>query len=122
MAGINWARLYESGRCKAIGIPWSDEESHAFGILKIPAEFVRMGCLTVEAYESALAKQDRDTEKDQKVPLLSLRKNQLMALCAKFGIVSTEDALRPSLIEQLLYKGIPKRILVSDVPEPEEDA
>ena len=53
----NWGALYTQGRCKAFGVPWSDEEAHAVFILKIPADAVRQGCLTLEDYEQAKTKQ-----------------------------------------------------------------
>ena len=56
---INWANLVTKGRAKAIGIPWSDEEAHAIYELKIPAEYVRDGILTLEAYEKAKAKDEK---------------------------------------------------------------
>ena len=49
--GVNWGRLYEQGRCKDIGVPWSDEELHAIHQLGISVEDVRNGILTKEEAE-----------------------------------------------------------------------
>ena len=50
---INWGKLLAQGRVKAVGIPWSTEESNAIYKLKIPACYVRQGILTLEDYEQA---------------------------------------------------------------------
>lgn len=59
MAGPNWAKLYKEGRVKAVGVPWNEEEAYAVGPLGIPAEYVRSGILTVEAYEKAKAEDEK---------------------------------------------------------------
>lgn len=51
--GADWGSLVAQGRAKAHGVAWSEEELHALHELKIPLEFVRGGCLTLEAYEKA---------------------------------------------------------------------
>lgn len=52
---LNWPQLVAKGRAKDIGIPWNEEELHARYDLSIPAEYVREGILTLEAYEAAKA-------------------------------------------------------------------
>ena len=69
---INWGKLLAQNRVKAIGIPWSEEESNAIRNLKIPADYVRRGILTVEDYEKAKVsgmeepKKKEDLEKEAK--------------------------------------------------------
>ena len=48
--GCNWSKLFSQNRVKAIGVPWNDAEIKAIYELKIPAEFVRNGCLTLDEY------------------------------------------------------------------------
>ena len=56
MSKPNWGLLLEQNRCKAIGIPWTEAELKAIYELKIPADFVRNGCLNQEQYQSELNK------------------------------------------------------------------
>lgn len=93
---INWGRLFTQGRCKNIGIPWSDEEANAVFILKVPAEFVRRGCLTVEAYE-AMQKKDKSAGKTHE----TMSDDELRAECLKVGLVVTDAAPRSVLLEEL---------------------
>jgi hypothetical protein len=113
---VNWNLLYSQGRCKNIGIPWSDEEAHAALILRIPAEYVRRGILTKEEYAEALGKDQAQQTKTNKIPLLHLKREQLATLCERHEIHITDDAPRSALIECLLQKGLPKSLPVSEVP------
>jgi hypothetical protein len=54
MSQPNWANLVRQGRAKAVGLPWSDAEATARFTLGIPADFVRAGVLTKEAYDKAV--------------------------------------------------------------------
>lgn len=112
----NWGRLYTQGRCKAIGVPWTDEEAHAVFILKIPADYVRQGCLTQEDYEKQATKDHATIERTQKIPLTQLKRSQLAKLCEVREMTFTDEATRPTLIELLLRAGVAKNIPVSDVP------
>jgi len=85
---IDWAKLVSQGRAKAIGIPWTNEEAKAVFTLKIPAEFVRKGILTVEEYEKA--KQGAEPSKD---------KVALLKEAEELGIAVTPDATVESLKE-----------------------
>ena len=77
----NWSLLYSQGRCKNIGIPWSEKESHAVYILRIPADYVRRGILTLEDYQETVTKDKESVAKTQKIHLLHLRREQLVTLC-----------------------------------------
>ena len=113
----NWGALLTQGRCKAFGVPWSDKEAYAVFVLKIPAENVRQGCLTLEDYESAKKEQQVLEEKTKKVQLIHLKRSQLVALCEKQGIQITNEATRSVLLELLLDNGCLKSIPISEVPE-----
>src|SRR3990167_4541375 len=114
---INWSIIYSQGRCKAIGIPWSEEEKNAIHVEKVPVEYVRQGCLTQEEYTKASGKREADEKRTGKVQLVNLRKNQLYALCQKHGVSVTDEAPRASMIEVLLLAGLPKIVPIGDVPE-----
>ena len=118
---LNWNLLYAQGRCKAIGVPWTEEEANAALGLKIPADFVRQGCLTLEDYEKALKKNIKSIENTKKIPLIHLRQNQLLALCRSKDIEVGDEVTRPVLIEMLLDSGCKKSIPVDDVPEAQEE-
>lgn len=60
---VNWSRLYESGRCKAIGVPWNEAEAYAAHNLQIPARYVREGVLTLKEYEKV--KKEEEPKKDK---------------------------------------------------------
>src|SRR3990167_2694619 len=89
--GINWANLVEQGRAKAFGVPWSDGEQTALNELKIPVDYVRNGCLTVEAYEKAQAVPNK--------PLTYYSKKEAQAEAKALGVVFTEETTRPELLE-----------------------
>ena len=74
---IDYHKLYNEGRCKEIGISWSEKEAVARSV-GIPAEFVREGCLTMEAYEKRKAEVEGLVAKGKK-PLLHMKKAELYA-------------------------------------------
>lgn len=113
---INWAKLYGEGRCKSIGIPWNEAEKVAIHELKVPVDFVRRGCLTVEDWKKMEGKQEREEARTGKVQLRTLKRDQLAALCAKHGIEVTDAAIRPVLLEALENAGVPKGIPAEEVP------
>lgn len=112
----NWGQLYESGRCKQVGIPWNEAEKQAVYILKVPADYVRKGCLTTEAYEKMVAEEKGEVAKTGKVPLTQLRKEQLLVLCQKASINVTPEATKATLIDELKQSGVSSSILLSEVP------
>ena len=112
---IDWGKLYQQGRCKALGVPWSEEDKEALAS-GVPADWVRRGCLSVSDWKKAEGKEKAETEKDKKIPLTSLSSSQLLALCSANGIEATPDAPRPALLELLTLKGVPKRVPVESVP------
>lgn len=112
MAIINWGRLRQQDRVKEVGVPWSPEESRAVHILKVPADSVRKGCLTMEDHEKLVAKETEQVEKTGKVPLKSLKKADLLDLCVEHEIMVTEEATNATLVELLLEVGVPKMVPV----------
>ncbi len=62
---VNWSRLYESGRCKAVGVPWNADEAYAALNLRIPAKYVREGILTVEEYEKVKKEEEPKKGKEE---------------------------------------------------------
>jgi len=89
---IDWAKLVSQGRAKDIGIPWTEEEVRAVFILKIPAEYVRKGILTLEAYEKV------------KGSISDKSKEELMAEAKKEGIAITPEATKESLKKVIAEK------------------
>lgn len=94
----NWNSLYEQGRCKAYGVPWSAAELHALYELKIPVEFVRNGCLTVEDMEKDKRMITRHEKSKGEKPLIYMTKEDLMKMAIQMGIEVTESVKRFDLI------------------------
>ena len=86
MAGPNWARLYHQGRCKAVGVPWTQEEAEAAGALGIPANYVRAGVVTLEAYDAILEKEAKNGP-----ALETMTRNELALEAEKMGLVLSEQ-------------------------------
>jgi len=91
MGTVNWGKLYEQGRCKAIGIPWSQEEREAIYLLKIPVEYVREGVLTLKAFEAA---------KEIKIET----KKELMVEAKALGIKFTPEVMIDTLKAEIEAK------------------
>src|SRR3990167_4789328 len=92
--GINGNNLLEQNRCRAIGVPWTEEEQAAIKDLGIPADYVRNGILTVEDYEKASAGH-KETGKPQQYK----SKKKVQAEAKSLGIEFTNETTRPELIE-----------------------
>ena len=110
MSSIDWGRLYEQGRCKQIGVAWNEAEKQAVFIEKVPADYVRMGCLTKADHERMVAEERGEVARTGKVPLTQLRKEQLYALCQHQGLNVTPDATKSTMIEELRAAGHPSSI------------
>lgn len=96
--GCNWGKLLTQNRCKAIGVPWTDEELNAIHKLKIPAEFVRNGCLTLEDYQKASSKLEGLKAEGKEIPLVDMNKAELMAKAGELDIQFTPEVTRADLI------------------------
>lgn len=101
---LNWAKLYNSGRCKDYGIPWTPEEHQAVLKLGIPPEYVRVGVLTKEALAERLAEESRS----KTTPLIKLSKEELLGKAQEKGIPATNAASKESLIRAIEQKVEPK--------------
>lgn len=97
---LNWGRLYSQGRCKAIGVSWTDEENKAVFEKGIPAEYVRLGILDYKDYLERKAKDDSMTEK----PLIHREKEELLKMVHEEGIEATSDASKETLVLMLENK------------------
>ena len=95
--GVNWNALLAQDRCRAIGVAWTEEEQVAIKDLKIPADYVRNGILTKEAYEAQLAKHKASGSK----PTTYLSKKEVQAEAKALGIEFTDETTRPELLELL---------------------
>lgn len=92
----NWGRLFEQGRCKAIGIPWSNEEAHAISFYHIPVEYVRNGCLTPDDYQKALNENnEQENNVGHKKPRY-MKKEELIELASKLGIECDKNQVNRS--------------------------
>ncbi|MDD5065330.1 MAG: hypothetical protein PHQ35_11305 [Phycisphaerae bacterium] len=90
---IDWAKLVAQGRAKAVGVSWSADELKAIYDLKIPAEYVRQGILTVEAYQEAL----------NASPVQTKTKEEVLAEAKEEGIEATPDAPK-EVLEDMVKK------------------
>jgi len=102
MTGPNWAALYVAGRCKEIGIPWTEEEAVALANLDIPVEYVRDGILTTEEYQEVL----KSDEKNGK-PLNRLSRGEIEAKAKELEVEfapQTPDSAIVRMIERALEK------------------
>lgn len=97
----NWSRLVESGRAKGIGLPWTDAELKARYEFKIPADYVRKGCLTIDTYEKEMGIVKEVEAETGVKPLFHMTKVELIAEAQKKGLVFTDEATRTELIHLL---------------------
>ena len=92
---VNWGLLVQQGRCKAFGVPWSDEEVHARYVLGIDADLVRKGVLTLEENKDELDALNRTDHKT----LRSMKAPELEALATELGITLPEGVKRLEVIK-----------------------
>lgn len=93
---LNWPRLVSQGRAKDIGIAWNQEELKALYELKIPAEYVRDGILTTEAYEKASAKDEAGGKPDARKNRAELEA-KATGLGVEFAPEATDSALKAAI-------------------------
>lgn len=96
--GLNWGRLVEQDRAKAIGVSWSDEELKAIYEFKIPPDFVRAGCLTLEQYNKAQQDIVDDQIQGKEKKLRYMRKDELLQKAQSLGLSAQEETTRAELI------------------------
>ena len=78
---------------------WTEEELHARYTLKIPAEYVRKGIVTLEEYEVELKGKD---EKNEDKPLHKMSKDELLELAEQLGVPIPEGTHRMQVISLIL--------------------
>ena len=83
---INWVQLVAKGRAKDMGIAWNEEELKARYEYRIPAEYVRDGILTPEAYAVAL-----DADREEK-PLSRQTRPELEQAAKQAGVEFASEA------------------------------
>lgn len=96
--GIDWGKLVEQGRAKALGVSWSESELKARYELKIPAEFVRAGCLTLEDYKRAQGVVEEEIKQGKKKPLRYMSKGELLDEAKAKGLQVSDETTRAELI------------------------
>jgi hypothetical protein len=102
-ANLNWAQLYNQGRVKAIGVPWSDEDREALNN-GVSVEDVRNGILK---------KEDKDTKEKKMTSLEKMKREELILLAKEKGI---------SVDEKIVSKGDLILLLkAEDEKEPEKN-
>ena len=108
MGTPNWSNLFRQGRCKAVGVPWTEEEAKAVYELKVPVSYVRRGCLTPEDAEK-LKQEDLAVEKKTgEKPLVALTRDELLAKAKDLGIQITSDVNEETLVS--VISKVPKKI------------
>ena len=107
---INWGRLYEQGRCKDVGVPWSEAEAQARA-KGVPVDYIRKGILTIEAYKAA-EKAEREAEAgEDTVPIDRLKKDRLIDLAQAVGIsLDPSIVTKETLLRELKAAGVSERV------------
>lgn len=98
MAHIDWGMLVDTGRAKAWGISWNEDEVKARYAHMIPAEFVREGILTLEAYAQARAEVEKSVIETKKRPIRYMTKEDLVNEAQACGAEYSLDMTRGDLI------------------------
>lgn len=106
MATPNWSMLVEQNRAKGIGIPWSEPELKALYEYKIPAQFVREGCLTPEDFEALSEKTNQVEKETGEKSIFRMTKQEMKDKAVKMGVVFTDEITRPELMQLLNRKPI----------------
>lgn len=95
ITSINWARLVNSGRAKAIGISWNEKELVALKA-GVSVEDVRAGILSKE-------------EDEIKPTLERMKRDDLITMAKEFGVIFDEKVItRETLIAELKNAEAPK--------------
>lgn len=112
----DWGRLYEQGRCKSIGVPWNEQELSAVHKLKIPVDYVRQGCITLEQFKKMQTAVESKSEK----PLKFLKRDDLLKKAVALGIVFDENVVnREDLISLIQANSEKQARLIQESKLPE---
>jgi len=104
MGGPNWSNLVEQGRAKSFGVPWTDEEAQAVFKLKIPADLVREGVLTLEDYEKVKNEIQTIEQEGNKKPLKWMSRSELLIEAGMLGIQVSSETPRYEIIHLISQK------------------
>jgi len=97
MSGPNWAKLYSQGRCKAIGVSFTEEDQNAIHELGIPVDYVRAGVVTLKDYKEQLKKEGADG----KTPMFKMDRKKLFVMAKELGIQASPDVSKEILIAEI---------------------
>jgi hypothetical protein len=114
----NWGKLFLEGRCKDIGVPWTEEEAVAVRVLGIPVEYVREGCLTVEEYESRKGEVESETEDLGHTPFEYMKKPELLDYAKNLGLKGLQNASKDAIIREIKQKEKKDKKKVEETPAP----
>lgn len=97
---INWSKLLNRTppNVNDVGIFWTEEEAKAVLELKIPADYVRMGCTTQEAYEKMKVKNETYQKENGELPLMFWTKDALYLEAARLNIQYTAQTPKSTLV------------------------
>lgn len=112
----DWGLYKEKGRCKDIGVPWSEEEMHARYGLGIPADLVRKGVLTLEEYEF----EQKGGKKVGAKFMRSMTKEEVKGLAADLGIKVPKNAKRLEIISLIKKSNKKSKLPASDQSDDKE--
>src|SRR3990167_4211371 len=101
---VNWAQLVATGRAKAHGIPWTDEEAHARFVEQVPAEYVREGVLTQEDYRDAVKEDEEAAQETGEKEVSKMLRPELVEKAKSLGIEFTPNATVAALREVIKAK------------------
>ena len=118
--GCNWGKLLTQNRCKAIGVPWNEQELKAIYELHIPADFVRNGCLTVAEYKKATAELSQLETDGKEKPLIHMKKEELAKKAGELGIQFTPEVTRADLMHLITIEKSKTDASVSILPGSDE--
>ena len=86
-SSINWGRLYSQGRCKDIGVSWSEEDMEAiYGSEKVPFEYVRRGCHTQTEMADMIASDNAEQTQTGKKSLIRMTLDELIVEAQSQGL------------------------------------
>jgi len=111
MATINWGKLVSQDRAKNFGVQWNIEE-HKAVLAGVPADYVRKGCLSWEAYEKEMGVETAHIEETGTKPLENFTKAELLEMCVKVGLEVSSVALKEVIVGELKAAGVPDEVSV----------
>ena len=119
MSTPNWSKLYRQGRCKAIGVSFTDEEMSAVYHLKIPAEYVRDGILTREEYEKVSEADKKVEDKTGRKPLERISPGELRKVATDLEVEHTKDTPH-EVLRELVSKKEKTKAKKKEVKDPKK--